>query len=533
LHNQLTGPLKNTLNRHTLLWLLCLICLAGFSQPDKAQQVEDADEHMRHSNFKMAIPIYENELKNNPENVKLKYKLGVCYLNTRINREAAVKYLELATQSNHVESDAWLYLGLAYQINNRPEDALLAFEKFKVKKPKNDGEVDRFILQCDNALKFMAKPVKVSFQNLGKDINSSEPDYYPYISKDETFMVFTSRRRENVGGKKIEVDGYRSSDIYQSKMINGKWTPAKNAGRQVNGNLDELVVGMRSDGMEMYVYEDHIDKFGDIYVTSRRDTASEFIKPKRLDVIINEFVETSGCLSEDGNTIFFARREEVGDDNDLYMSRRLPNGKWGVPFPLPENINTAYNEDNPFLTADGQTLYFASEGHNSMGGFDLFKTTWDSKTNTFSKPENLGYPINSTDDDKSISITADNRVAYISAFRPNGFGDLDIYRVKLKDDNQLSILYTGRLFVGDTLPASQPKNYSANILVTNVKTNTEYMYAPSPRTGRIVMALPVGKYKITITAKGCSRYEEELEVSDMGNVHDERTKNFVLKKLKK
>lgn len=518
--------------RNAIILFLVLNTTWYFSQPTKITQVEDGDEHIKHGNYIMAIPIYEAELKKDPDNVKLKYKLGVCYLNTRLNREASVKYLELASRNKHNEPDVWLFLGLAYQINNKAEDALMAFEMFKVKKPKHDGEVDRFILQCDNALKLMSKPVKVSFQNLGKDINGPEPDYYPYISKDETFLVFTSRRKENLGGKKLEVDGYRSSDIYQSKLIDGKWTPAKNAGRQVNGNLDEMVVGMRSDGLEMYVYEDHIEKFGDIYVTSRKDTASEFVKPKKLDFIINEFLETSGCLSEDGHVIFFARREDLTDNSDLYMSRKLPNGKWGVPVPLPETINSPYDEDNPFLTVDGKTLYFASEGHNTMGGFDLFKCSWDEKTNTFSKPENLGYPINSTDDDKSICVTADNRLAYISAFRPNGFGDLDVYRVKLKDNDQTSILYKGSVFIGDTLPSSKPKNYSVNMTVTNLKTNYEYTYAPNSKTGNFIMALPPGEYSVLITAKGCQKYEELMGVSDMGDITAERKKNFILKKEK-
>ena len=510
-----------------------LTSLTHFSQVTKVTQVEDGDEHLKHGNYIMAIPVFEAELKKDPDNFKTKYKLGVCYLNTRLNRESAVKYLELASKNKHNEPDVWLFLGLAYQINNRAEDALMAFEMFKVKKPKHDDEVDRYILQCDNALKLMSKPVKVSFQNLGKDINGPDPDYYPYISKDETFLVFTSRRKENLGGKKIEVDGYRSSDIYQSKLIDGKWTPAKNAGRQVNGNLDEMVVGMRSDGLELYVYEDHIEKFGDIYVATRKDTASDFLKPKKMDVIINEFLETSGCLSEDGNVIFFARKEDLTDNSDIYMSRKLPNGKWGVPLPLPNLINSPYNEDNPFLTVDGKTLYFASEGHNTMGGYDLFKSTWDEKTNTFSKPENLGYPINSTDDDKSICVTADNRLAYISAFRPNGYGDLDVYRVKLKINDQTNILHTGSVFIGDTLQANKPKNYSVNITVTNTKTNEEYTYIPNSKTGRFVMALPAAEYKVLIIAKGCQKFEEVLNVSDMGDITAERTKNFLLKKAKK
>src|SRR5262249_45693220 len=153
------------------------------------------------------------------------------------------------------------------------------------------------------------KPSNVTFQNLGKEINSEDPDYNPFINKDETVLAFTSRRKDNLGGKKIEIDGYRSSDIYLSTSENGTWTPAKNAGRMVNTALDEQVVGLRSDALEMYMYLDHVDKFGDIYVTTRKDLETEFPKPKIFLPTVNDRFETSGCLSEDGSILFFARRE--------------------------------------------------------------------------------------------------------------------------------------------------------------------------------------------------------------------------------
>src|SRR5690606_37157144 len=137
---------------------------------------------------------------------------------------------------------------------------------------------------------------------------------------------------------------------------------------------------------------------------------------------------------------------------------------WAVPVKLPDIINTEYNEDCPYLSQDGQFLYFASEGHNSMGGYDLFRSKWDQETNTFSEPENLGYPINSTDDDRSICVTADNRLAYISAYRPNGIGDLDIYRVKFNNAEPVLAIYTGKVFMGDTVAAHQPKNYALDVI---------------------------------------------------------------------
>jgi hypothetical protein len=515
-----------------IICFLAVIQLA-FSQAKgkgTGNTIEDADEHFGHKNYLMAIPIYKSELKKDPNNKKLLLKLGICFINTKISREEAVKHLEQYTKDPKADEDGWLYLGRAYHLSNRIDDAIEAYTKFKTLKPKRENEVANYLKQCSNAQKLMNQPVNVTFQNLGKDINSEDPDYYPFVDANEIFLAFTSRRKENVGGKKVEVDGYHSSDIYFSKVENGKWSKATNAGRLINGALDEQVVGLKSDGLEMYVYLDHIDKFGDIYISKRNDLKSDFPKPKILDPIVNEKIETSGCLSEDGNVMFFARREKIEDQSDLYICRKLPNGKWAMPMKLPSTINTNLNEDFPYLSNDGQTLYFASEGHNSIGGYDLFKTTWNSEENTFTTPENLGFPINSTDDDRNICVTPDNRVAYISAFRPGGFGDLDIYRIRFNDNEQISKIFTGQIYYQDTLATSQPKNYVVSITATHKESNTDFLFTPHSKTGKFIMNLPSGNYEIIVSSSGYEDIKESLIISDIGKIEMEKNKNFLFKK---
>jgi hypothetical protein len=518
--------------KFVLLTLSFFLVTVLSAQPKNFTQIEDADEHFDNGNYLFAIQAYQSELKKDPDNLKAKFRLGICYLNTRISREEAVPYLEECSRHPRAEPEVWFYLGRAYHLATRIDEAKAAYEKFIGLRPKESDDARRYLEQCHNAEKLMQHPANVTLQNLGKDINSEEPDYNPFINRNETYLVFTSRRRENIGGKKIEVDGYRSSDIYQSVMDQGSWQPARNAGRGVNTNLDEQVVGLRSDGLEMYMYIDHIDKFGDIYVTTRKDESSEFTRPKIFEGPVNGKIETSGCVSDEGSPLFFARREGVNGNSDLYMSRILPGNQWAMPIRLPDNINTKYNEDLPFLSQDSKYLYFTSEGHNSMGGYDLFRAKWDRENNNFSDPENLGYPINSTDDDRSICVTADNRLAYISAYRPNGIGDLDIYRVKFNNVAPVIAIYTGKVYMGDTVTAHQPKNYALNIIVTS-KQGDEYTYAPHPRTGRFVMALPAGEYTLTLATKGYQKLREEFTVTDMGQVNDVRQKDLLLKKEKK
>lgn len=514
--------------------ILIILCLSVdlFSQSksgSKKQDIYDADEHFKHKNYLMAIPIYKAELKKDKNNKKIKYNLGICYLNTKINREESIKYFEDYSKEDKGEEEVWINLGRAYLLNNRIEDAKTAFEKFKSLKPKEAKKVERYLENCNNAEKFIDAPSNVTFQNLGKEINSDEPDYYPFVSADETVLAFTSRRKENVGGKKVEMDGYHSSDVYYSKIENNNWTKAFNAGKTINTGLDEQVVGLRPDGLELYVYLDHIDKFGDLYVSARKDVNTEFPKPKLCDPLINAKVETSGCLNEDGSIMVFARRDKITSNSDLYVCKKLPNGKWGMAQKLPPVINTEYNEDFPYLSNDCATLYFASEGHNSMGGYDLFKTEWNVNENTFSEPQNLGYPINSTDDDRNICVTPDDRVAYISAFRPGGFGDLDLYRIKFNENDQISKIFVGQIYLGDTTAKSKPKNYTVSMIVTNAQNKIEYNFTPHSKTGRFVMSLPAGFYKLSIVSAGYIDYKEEITISDFGKVDIEKNRNFILK----
>lgn len=529
--------------RSILSFLLVLSVALGLAQPQKNLSKlgeDDANEHFQHKNYLMAIPIYRKELKKDPDNDKMRYKLAQCLLYTRVNRQEAVTHLEKLVGKNDKYDEAWKELGKGYHLTNQLKKAEEAYQKYIELKPKNEKEVAHALEQIKNARNLMGKPINVTFQNLGPEINSDEPDYYPFVNNTETFLAFTSRRKDNIGGKKVEMDGYRASDIYFTRIDNGngKWLKPANAGKILNTAFDEQVVGLSKDANELVVYIDHVDKYGDLYFSERKKDFKPtdeinygFQKMKAVDPIINAKIETSGSYSDDGQTFFFTRRDKFQEgNNDLYMCRRLPNGKWGPAQKLPSSINTEYNEDFPFMSEDCQTLYFASEGHNSMGGYDLFKTIWNADDNTFSRPENLGYPINSTDDDRSICVTPDNRVAYISAFRPGGYGDLDLYRIKFNSTDQIIRIFIGQLYLGDTLQAHQPKEVISSIIATNKTTNQEFTFVPHHKTGKFVMSLPAGKYSILVNSNGYKDFKEELEISDFGKIEIEKEKDYILTK---
>ncbi len=509
--------LYNTL----LLFIAVTFASSVLAQPTKpgtgpAADPDAAAEHYSHRNFVMALPIYLACVKKEPGNYEYNFRLGMCYLNTNSNKKEAVKYMEFCTKQPKADAEAWLMLGQAYHHAHRWDDAITAYNSYKLKADK-EGKLraDLYIQQCSNAKVLVKSPLDVSFESLGKEVNSEFPDYYPFVTQDESMLCFTSRRKGNVGAPTVEMDGYYASDIYFSRSLNGVYGKAKNAGAMVNGNYDEQCVGLSADGTWMTVYVDNITTAGEILFSSY---TKSFAKPVAFDGIdnnINSGFETAGSLSPDGNVLFFASDRDGGQGGtDLYMVRKLPNGKWSLAQNLGAVLNTQWGEDFPYMAPDGKTLYFSSEGHNSMGGYDLFYTIWDSENNTFSTPKNIGFPINNTENNMSICYTEANRVAYISTVREGGVGDLDIWRVVFNEvQANYFTLITGQITVPD------PSVAYADIMISVTKTETqeEYgSYRPNGKSGRYTLALPPGKYVMTIDAPGCATKIESLTVFDIG-----------------
>lgn len=506
--------------------LVCFFISFGLgAQTSKHYEIADADEHFKHGNFLMALPVYKELLKKDKDNAEIQYKIAQCYLNTNLNKAEAIKYLEFCIKDPKFDHEAWLKLGQAYRLGNKLDDAIKAFQKYGELEPKKKKIADREVEICNNGKQLMRNPINVSFTNLGKEINSEFADYYPWITKDENFLAFTTRRKGQTAGR-VEVDGYYASDVYVSKVEAGKWLKAENIGTKINSSLDEQVVGLKADGSEMLIYIDHIDKYGDIYSSVKKNEVYQKYLP--FNENINSKIEHSASISADGNTLFFVRSDTREDQTDIYICRKLPNGSWSEPFKMGPEVNTPYNEDFPYLSTDGVTLYFSSQGHNTMGGFDLFKSIWNPEENTWTKAENLGYPVNTTDEDRSISLTPDNRVGYISALRPGGQGDLDIYRIRFNDVDQKLTLYLGGVMLGDSL--NPPKEFIVNILAVNVATQEEFSFATNPTNGKFVMALPAGTYDITVTSDGFAEFKDKLTVSDLGLPISEEKKSYALKK---
>ncbi|GIV29250.1 MAG: hypothetical protein KatS3mg028_0316 [Bacteroidia bacterium] len=493
-----------------------------------------AEDYFDIGNFTAAIPLYKEVLSKAPENKLVMAKLAVCYIKTRTNREESVKLLEKLVEIKDIDPKLWYYLGKAYHLTNKLDDAIAAYQNYKTfkLKKKDLDDVNRQIEMCKNAKQLMQYPVNVSFTNIGKEINTEFPEYYPFVDENETFLVFTSRRKNNIGGGKIEADGYRPSDVWISSVKNNTWDKPISAGRDINTAYDEMCVFLNPEGNTMLVYVDRGgEKFGDLYITTKTKKGNQvqFGKLKPLPEVINDpdKIELSGCFNKDSTIFFFVRKDKIESQSDIYVVKKLPNNQWGTPQKLPESINTPYNDDFPYIAPDGVTFYFASEGYNSMGGYDIFKSIYDPETGKFTPAENLGYPINSTDDDMGICVTKNKKVAYISAYRPTGMGDLDIYRIKFLDEEQPAKIFRGKIFTKDT---THVLNTQIMIIATNKQTQEEYTFN-TKNNGEFIMALQEGEYTISIDAEGYAPYRQNIKVSDIGSLSEEQI-HFILQNNK-
>ena len=460
-------------------------------------------------------------MEKDPENADYPYKAGLCILNIDQDKSDAIKYLKIASDKK-VDPDVDFYLAKAYHLNLKLDKAIETYTKYKnSKEGTKQSEVDRQLEMVNNAKKIVQSPVDVSFENAGELINTEYPDYYPFVTPNESFIVYTSRKK---GGVK-EFDGYYPSNIYYSKVVNGEFITAKKGNAMINSTYDDQAVGLSYNADKLYIYHDDIKNIGDIYEADIKDF--KFRRKVKMGTNVNSNgFESAATISADGKTLFFVSKRDDGfGGKDIYMTKKLPNGEWAESQNLGNTINTSYDEDFPNLFYDGSTLYFSSKGHNSIGGYDYFKSNWNTETNTWSKPINIGYPINTPEDNICISFTEDKRHAYISQWRKDSRGFQDIYKVTFNDlDIRQTIIKSKIVKEGSTESIKD-----AFVIVTDNRTQEEIAnYTPSSSTGSFILTLIPGSYNIMIDAPGFAPKSEDIIVKGKSDFIPFTSKEFVV-----
>jgi len=416
----------------------CLVFLHTAVFPQDMRKLQEtfmeAEYFVLFQEYSDALPFYLQIAEQLPDNANISFRIGLCYLNMPDWKNLAIDYLEKASKNcsaNYREGslnqktapyEALFHLGEAYRINFKFDKAKEAFIKYRETLLPDDYENLRFLEQqimvCDNAVELIDKPLRFVEENAGGLFNDEKSNYNPVLSADGKSFAYM------VGLKFYDA-------IMFSRLVNNKWSAPVNITPEIQLDGTLTISSLSSDGNIIFLSKN--DNFtSDLY--SSRFSNGQWTPAVPLNKNINtKSWESHGFITADGETLIFASDRPGGFGGlDIYISKKI-NGDWGLPVNLGPEINTPFNEDRPFLINGGNTLFFCSQGHYNMGGYDIFRS--DKETNgLWSKPGNIGYPLNTPDDDTFFMPVGNGDSGYYSKSKgtSQNFGKEDIYKITFK-----------------------------------------------------------------------------------------------------
>jgi outer membrane protein OmpA-like peptidoglycan-associated protein len=435
------------------------------------ESVKEGDRNFKDGlgTYPMARDHYLFAYQYNPENAALNYKLGICYLYTDDKYEA-IDYLDRAFALDpEVSSDIHLQLGRAYQLVLEFDKAM---EQYNIhssqmepeERQEFSGILAKLFEECINGKSLSHNPVRVIIQPLGDEVNSKYDDYNPMFAFEDSAMFFTSRRPFGKA-KRNRIDNKYNEDIYLASYEGGLFQEASRFDKPFNTDNNDAVVGVSAEGNTLILYRGAIQG-GDIQLSTYRSDKNKWTRPKSMTGrLTSKDGETSACFSPDGKELYYVSRNSklTRGGKDILYSRLDDKGKWSKPMNAGVSINTPYDEEGVFISPDNRYLYFASKGHNSMGGFDIFRSERN-ENGRWSDPENMGYPLNTPDDEVFFITDRTGSHGYYSAIREGGNGARDICKVVFLGSEKELVLQTE-----DQLVAGPGPDKTGFIIVPELK----------------------------------------------------------------
>lgn len=512
-------------------FIFITILLSGFffpkftyAQGKESQKLEkQAFQHVRAGEWYFALPLFVKLSSIYPEDPEYAFAAGQCYFNTD-NKAEGLSYFKKAALFGHKSELMDFYLARAYHFNLLFDSAVYYYNKYLPHAKENDedflasdptpAEIRNYIANCHTGKKLVANPVELRIENIGTAINTKFPEYVPVVSSDETLLMFTTRRG-TTSSKATNAEGRHFEDIFYSKKDEqGIWQLPQNIGGPINTKFDDACIGLSHDGSKLLVYNG--TNGGDIYVSENKNHT--WSKPKPMEGEINTASwEGSASFTIDENILYFSSDRPGGiGGSDLYFAKKLPNGEWGKVENLGPSINTPYDEDAPQIHVDGKTLFFSSKGHKGMGGFDIFSATLKIEDSTWTQPRNIGYPINTADDDIYFSLTADGSKGYFTSYRVDGNGEQDIYIMHRPLSSPAHVLLKGRVLDDVNKPLA------AIITLTRQKDQViEKMTKSNPETGNYSFEMEFDKdYNLTVEAEGFFYFTENINIGKQPDIFE-------------
>jgi outer membrane protein OmpA-like peptidoglycan-associated protein/tetratricopeptide (TPR) repeat protein len=510
----------------------------------------------------------------NPAAVRA-YEQAMYFFDKRLN-EKAIDALKTALQKDSTFVEAYMLLGNVYEDLKKYDDALAAYQKAVEAKPDffpnnyfaigtiqykkslySEAKVnfEKFLTypkvnanlasrakelmsSCAFADSAMKHPVPFKPVNMGDSINSTDQEYFPCITADGKTFLFT-RRLKKVNEYGIKKEG---EDFYISHFEKGHWTKAK-ALDELNTDANEGAANLTADGQYIFFIGcEEIDGYPngrekgqgscDIYLSKKN--GDKYGRVRNIGSPVNTGAwESQPSFSSDGRTLYFIRaaRGANGKTNyDIYVSFIDDSSKWSEPVPLPENINTPGQEMTVFIHPDNQTLYFASDGHPGMGGLDIFMSR-RKEDGSWGDPINLGYPINTGNDENSLLVSADGKTAYFASDREDSHGGLDLYQFELYEGAQPEkVTYMkGKVFDADT---KVPLGASFELIdLTTAKAVVRSV--SNSGNGEFIVCIPARKsYALNVSRDGYLFYSDNFMLKDIKTSKEPFLKDVPMKPIK-
>jgi outer membrane protein OmpA-like peptidoglycan-associated protein/tetratricopeptide (TPR) repeat protein len=457
--------------------------------------------------------------------------LGELYTNLNRFSEAAANYQSAVRIDSNAYRPVYFRLGNAEFMTGDYINALKHYKTYL--RDKGNSEKNRLLSQknirnCEFAIEAMKKPVPFDLINAGNGINTSDDEYWPSITADGQTLMFT--RQIPAVNTQIPVESTQE-DFYISYKSNGIWQKALNAGEPLNTRSNEGAQSLSSNGK--YMYFTACDRPGglgscDIYFSSFDN--GKWSIPYNLKWPVNTSAwESTPSICADGNTLYFSSNRPGGfGGKDIWYSRMKPDGTWANPINMGKVINTEGNEMSPFIHFDGKTLYFASDGRPGMGGYDIYMSRMLDDS-TWSEPKNLGYPINTCNDEWGLVIDATGKTAYLSSKRDNQNGK-DIFYFTLDESIQPDPVSYLKGTVSDK---ETGKLLKADYELINLSTNKVTIRNTTDEAGNFLVCLPSGNnYGINVSKTGYLFYSDNFMFEGTHTVIEPLVKRIALSRMK-
>jgi len=485
-----------------------------------------------------ALDAYRNAQKLGEQGAKISYKIGDCHYHLK-HYTYAEEYFEKAKALDEtIDKDLFLSLGRTNHRLAKMDKAITYYKKYRSIAPERDialFDVNGLIKQCEYAKQMMANPLDVDIQNLGRAINSRFDDYAPSLNAKGTIMMFTSRR-SGMTHNKVDVKGDHKffEDIFvaERESQGDSWGQAERL-EALDTDAHDAVLSISPNAQEIFIYKNNENSAGDIFKSQRASLEDEWSEPKKLPKPINtSYFESSISITADGSTMYFiSERPGSGmGHGDIYVTRKTGENSWSRPENLGDIINTPKDEKFVFVHPNGSTIFFASKGHLTMGSYDIFKS--ELIDGNWTKPVNLGYPINTVNEESTFSMTADNKKLLLSAEYENTMGERDIYEIDLSNIEILKVLNIDSdlleakanvLVYGNVKVEKYDKNVRyADITILDAKTDKVIYEIQSDKDGSYEISLPLGAtYRMNVNTEKYGEKEQKIKLKENESINGE------------